>query len=61
MGDLRVFCSAGVGSGDENYGWKQRISWDAVLYLPFLLDQYPPDNHSLYPPPPSQLPTVCPP
>uniref|UniRef100_A0A6N2L7W8 UDENN domain-containing protein n=1 Tax=Salix viminalis TaxID=40686 RepID=A0A6N2L7W8_SALVM len=48
---------AGVGSGDENYGWKQRISWDAVLYLPFLLDQYPPDNHSLYPPPPSQLPT----
>jgi hypothetical protein len=30
-----------------------------VLYLPSLLDQYPPDNHSLYPPPPPQLPTVC--
>ena len=32
-----------------------------VLYLPFLLDQYPQDNHSLYPPPPPQLPTVRPP
>ncbi|GAA0164648.1 guanyl-nucleotide exchange factor [Lithospermum erythrorhizon] len=29
----------------------------SVLYLPSLLDQYPPSNHSLYPPPPPQLPT----
>ncbi|CAK7349759.1 unnamed protein product [Dovyalis caffra] len=28
-----------------------------VLYLSSLLDQYPPDSHSLYPPPPPQLPT----
>ncbi|KAF9671422.1 hypothetical protein SADUNF_Sadunf12G0046000 [Salix dunnii] len=28
-----------------------------VFYLSSLLDQYPPDNHSLYPPPPPQLPT----
>ncbi|CAI0438020.1 unnamed protein product [Linum tenue] len=28
-----------------------------VLYLPTLLDQYPPENHTLYPPPPPQLPT----
>ncbi|CAN1255770.1 DENN domain and WD repeat-containing protein SCD1 [Linum perenne] len=28
-----------------------------ALYLPSLLDQYPPDTHSLYPPPPPQLPT----
>lgn len=28
-----------------------------ILYLPFLLDQYPPSDHSLYPPPPPQLPT----
>ncbi|XP_040932017.1 DENN domain and WD repeat-containing protein SCD1-like isoform X1 [Gossypium hirsutum] len=27
------------------------------LYLPSLLDQYPPLNHTLYPPPPPQLPT----
>ncbi|EOY20984.1 Stomatal cytokinesis defective / SCD1 protein (SCD1) isoform 2 [Theobroma cacao] len=27
------------------------------MYLPSLLDQYPPPNHSLYPPPPPQLPT----
>ena len=30
------------------------------MYLPSLLDQYPPLNHSLYPPPPPQLPTVSP-
>uniref|UniRef100_A0A6N2M215 cDENN domain-containing protein n=1 Tax=Salix viminalis TaxID=40686 RepID=A0A6N2M215_SALVM len=29
-----------------------------VLYLPFLLDQYPLGNHSLYPPPPTQLPIL---
>ena len=29
-----------------------------VLYLASLLDQYPPSNHSLYPPPPPQLSTV---
>nr|XP_028947932.1 DENN domain and WD repeat-containing protein SCD1 [Malus domestica] len=28
-----------------------------TYYLPSLLDQYPPPNHSLYPPPPPQLPT----
>ncbi|KAE8724009.1 hypothetical protein F3Y22_tig00011079pilonHSYRG00179 [Hibiscus syriacus] len=27
------------------------------MYLPSLLDQYPPLNHTLYPPPPPQLPT----
>ncbi|XP_075666674.1 DENN domain and WD repeat-containing protein SCD1-like isoform X1 [Castanea sativa] len=29
-----------------------------VMYLPSLLDQYPPSNHTLYPPPPPQLSTV---
>ncbi|XP_030939173.1 DENN domain and WD repeat-containing protein SCD1-like [Quercus lobata] len=29
-----------------------------VMYLPSLLDQYPPPNHTLYPPPPPQLPIV---
>jgi hypothetical protein len=28
------------------------------MYLPSLLDQYPPSTHTLYPPPPPQLPTV---
>ncbi|XP_010549132.1 PREDICTED: DENN domain and WD repeat-containing protein SCD1 [Tarenaya hassleriana] len=28
-----------------------------TLYLPSLLDQFPPSDHSLYPPPPPQLPT----
>ncbi|XP_004301063.1 PREDICTED: uncharacterized protein LOC101307503 [Fragaria vesca subsp. vesca] len=29
----------------------------AEMYLPSLLDQFPPANHTLYPPPPPQLPT----
>lgn len=28
-----------------------------VMYLPSLLDQFPPSDHTLYPPPPPQLPT----
>ncbi|PQP93220.1 DENN domain and WD repeat-containing protein SCD1 isoform X3 [Prunus yedoensis var. nudiflora] len=28
-----------------------------TYYMPSLLDQYPPPNHTLYPPPPPQLPT----
>ncbi|KDP20097.1 hypothetical protein JCGZ_05866 [Jatropha curcas] len=37
--------------GNKGYHGKE------VMYLPSLLDQYPPDYHTLYPPPPPQLPT----
>lgn len=30
---------------------------ESVMYLPSLIDQYPPPDHTLYPPPPPQLPT----
>ena len=30
------------------------------MYMPAFLDQFPPSNHALYPPPPPQLPTVSP-
>ena len=30
------------------------------MYMPAFLDQLPPSNHALYPPPPPQLPTVSP-
>ena len=51
-----IVCGIGpeIRTLDENkgfYGTNYR-------YLPSLLDQFPPPNHSLYPDPPPQLPTV---
>lgn len=51
-----VVCGIGpeIGTLEGNKGFHGTL----VMYLPSLLDQYPPSNHSLYPPPPPQLPTV---
>ncbi|XP_050236347.1 DENN domain and WD repeat-containing protein SCD1 [Mercurialis annua] len=55
---FEYFVMCGVGPElrtlDGNKGYH---GTSGVMYLPSLLDQYPPDNHSLYPPPPPQLPT----
>lgn len=52
-----VVCGLGpeIRTVDGNRGFH---GTGGVQYLPSLLDQYPPSNHSLYPPPPPQLPTV---
>lgn len=51
-----VVCGLGpeIRTVDGNRGFH---GTGGVQYLPSLLDQYPPSNHSLYPPPPPQLPT----
>ncbi|XP_021905476.1 DENN domain and WD repeat-containing protein SCD1 [Carica papaya] len=50
-----VVCGMGpeVGTVDGNKGFHGM----GVMYLPSLLDQYPPSDKSRYPPPPPQLPT----
>ncbi|CAL5362519.1 unnamed protein product [Camellia sinensis] len=50
-----VVCGLGpeIRTLDGNRGFHGTL----VMYLPSLLDQYPPSNHTLYPPPPPQLPT----
>ncbi|GMQ11246.1 hypothetical protein CsSME_00053950 [Camellia sinensis var. sinensis] len=51
-----VVCGLGpeIRTLDGNRGFHGTL----VMYLPSLLDQYPPSNHTLYPPPPPQLPTL---
>lgn len=51
-----VVCGIGpeIRSIDGNKGY-HGPGW---MYLPSLLDQFPPSTHSLYPPPPPQLSTV---
>ncbi|KAI7986692.1 DENN domain and WD repeat-containing protein SCD1 [Camellia lanceoleosa] len=51
-----VVCGLGpeIRTLDGNRGFHGTL----VMYLPSLLDQYPPSNHTLYPPPPPQLPTI---
>ncbi|XP_061344926.1 DENN domain and WD repeat-containing protein SCD1 isoform X3 [Gastrolobium bilobum] len=50
-----VVCGIGpeIRTVDGNKGYHGTV----CMYLPSLLDQYPPPNHSLYPPPPPQLST----
>lgn len=50
-----IVCGIGpeIGTLDESKGFYGT----SYRYLPSLLDQYPPPGHSLYPPPPPQLPT----
>ncbi|KAG6675653.1 hypothetical protein I3842_15G114100 [Carya illinoinensis] len=51
------FVVCGIGPEIRTLDGDKGFHGTGVTYLPSLLDQYPPPNHSLYPPPPPQLPT----
>lgn len=54
---FEYFVVCGIGPEIRTLDGDKGFQGTGVLYLPSLLDQYPPDDHSLYPPPPPQLPT----
>ncbi|CAI9113596.1 OLC1v1014226C1 [Oldenlandia corymbosa var. corymbosa] len=55
---FEYFVVCGVGPEIRTYeGGDKGFHGTGIMYLPSLLDQYPPTNHTLYPPPPPQLPT----
>ncbi|XP_052303530.1 DENN domain and WD repeat-containing protein SCD1 isoform X3 [Populus trichocarpa] len=56
-GIFEYFVVCGLGPEMRTMDGNKGYHGMRVLYLPSLLDQYPPDNHCLYPPPPPQLPT----
>lgn len=55
---FEYFVVCGIGPEIRTYDGSKGYHGTGVMYLPSLLDQYPPPNHTLYPPPPPQLPTV---
>ncbi|KAJ6669953.1 C-MYC PROMOTER BINDING PROTEIN, partial [Salix viminalis] len=57
-GIFEYFIACGLGLEMRTMDGNKGYHGMRVLYLPFLLDQYPLGNHSLYPPPPTQLP-IC--
>ncbi|KAH7511527.1 hypothetical protein FEM48_ZijujUnG0005900 [Ziziphus jujuba var. spinosa] len=54
---FEYFVVCGIGPEIRTLDGNKGFHGTGVMYLPSLLDQYPPSNHSLYPPPPPQLPT----
>lgn len=54
---FEYFVVCGMGPEIRTLDGNKGFHGSGVMYLPSLLDQYPPPNHSLYPPPPPQLPT----
>ncbi|KAB1212617.1 Myotubularin-related protein 13 [Morella rubra] len=54
---FEYFVVCGIGPEIRTLDGDKGFHGTGVMYLPSLLDQYPPPNHSLYPPPPPQLPT----
>ncbi|KAL3824778.1 hypothetical protein ACJIZ3_020807 [Penstemon smallii] len=54
---FEYFVVCGIGPEIRTLDGNRGYHGSSVMYLPFLLDQYPPSNHTLYPPPPPQLPT----
>ncbi|KAA8542690.1 hypothetical protein F0562_023811 [Nyssa sinensis] len=54
---FEYFVVCGLGPEIRTLDGNRGFHGTEVMYLPSLLDQYPPPNHSLYPPPPPQLPT----
>ncbi|KAJ8752743.1 hypothetical protein K2173_007053 [Erythroxylum novogranatense] len=54
---FEYFVVCGLGPEIRTVDGNKGFHGTGLMYLPSLLDQYPPDNHSLYPPPPPQLPT----
>ncbi|XP_073147897.1 DENN domain and WD repeat-containing protein SCD1 isoform X4 [Henckelia pumila] len=54
---FEYFVVCGIGPEIRTLDGNKGYHGNGVMYLPSLLDQYPPHNHTLYPPPPPQLPT----
>ncbi|KAK4280838.1 hypothetical protein QN277_012408 [Acacia crassicarpa] len=54
---FEYFVVCGIGPEIRTLEGSKGFHGTGYMYLPSLLDQYPPPNHSLYPPPPPQLPT----
>uniref|UniRef100_A0A5B6ZZH0 UDENN domain-containing protein n=1 Tax=Davidia involucrata TaxID=16924 RepID=A0A5B6ZZH0_DAVIN len=54
---FEYFVVCGLGPEIRTLDGNRGFHGTGVFYLPSLLDQYPLPNHSLYPPPPPQLPT----
>lgn len=54
---FEYFVVCGVGPEIRTLDGIRGYHGTATMYLSSLLDQYPPSNHSLYPPPPPQLST----
>ncbi|GLT48924.1 hypothetical protein SLA2020_225120 [Shorea laevis] len=54
---FEYFVVCGIGPEIRTLDGQKGYHGTGVMYLPSLLDQYPPPNHSLYPPPPPQLST----
>lgn len=55
---FEYFVVCGIGTEIRTLDGNRGYHGAGVMYMPALLDQYPPSNHTLYPPPPPQLPTV---
>ncbi|KAK6154007.1 hypothetical protein DH2020_013646 [Rehmannia glutinosa] len=54
---FEYFVVCGIGPEIRTLDGSRGYHGTGIMYLSSLLDQYPPPNHSLYPPPPPQLPT----
>ncbi|KAL3640758.1 Scytalone dehydratase [Castilleja foliolosa] len=54
---FEYFVVCGLGPEIRTLDGNRGYHGSGTLYLSSLLDQYPPSNHTLYPPPPPQLPT----
>ncbi|KAK7320022.1 hypothetical protein RJT34_04751 [Clitoria ternatea] len=54
---FEYFVVCGIGPEIRTIDGNKGYHGTGCLYLPSLLDQYPPPNHTLYPPPPPQLST----
>ncbi|KAF6147124.1 hypothetical protein GIB67_036843 [Kingdonia uniflora] len=56
-GIFEYFVVCGIGPEIRTLDGNRGFHGSDFMYMPSLLDQFPPSNHSLYPPPPPQLPT----
>ncbi|GAV78180.1 WD40 domain-containing protein/DENN domain-containing protein/dDENN domain-containing protein/uDENN domain-containing protein/SBF2 domain-containing protein [Cephalotus follicularis] len=54
---FEYFVVCGLGPEIRTLDGDKGYHGTGFMYMPSLLDLYPPSNHSLYPPPPPQLPT----
>nr|GME14092.1 DENN domain and WD repeat-containing protein SCD1 [Ipomoea batatas] len=56
-GIFEYFVVCGIGPEIRTLDGQRGYHGTGIMYLASLLDQYPPPNHTLYPPPPPQLST----